>query len=125
MARVTIEDCTKIIPSRFELVVLAAQRAKEISSGAKLTVDRENDKNAVVALREIAVGNVNPADLKESLIKKNMRSQPSADKDVPDDDFSSSTSAEVMREMKNFESVDEDDDAFEDGYSDMEDDLKD
>lgn len=125
MARVTIEDCTKIIPSRFELVVLAAQRAKEICAGARLTVDRQNDKNAVVALREIAAGNIDPESLKDSLIKKFMHSQPSADKDVPDDEFSSQTSSEAMREMQSFEGSEEDDDAFDDGYSDMEEDLKD
>jgi DNA-directed RNA polymerase subunit omega len=54
MARVTVEDCIEIVPDRFELVALAAQRAKQIASGAPLTLDRDNDKDAVVALREIA-----------------------------------------------------------------------
>jgi DNA-directed RNA polymerase subunit omega len=54
MARVTVEDCILIIPNRFELVVTAAQRAKQISSGMPLTIDRDNDKDAVVSLREIA-----------------------------------------------------------------------
>ena len=54
MARVTVEDCVGMVPNRFELVLLAAQRARDIRSGAELTVDRDNDKNAVVALREIA-----------------------------------------------------------------------
>lgn len=54
MARVTVEDCVEKVPNRFELVLLAAQRARDIHSGAALTVERDNDKNAVVALREIA-----------------------------------------------------------------------
>ena len=54
MARVTVEDCVRLVPNRFDLVLMAAQRAREISSGAALTVDRDNDKNPVVALREIA-----------------------------------------------------------------------
>ena len=54
MARVTVEDCILIVPNRFDLVVLAAQRAKQISSGMPLTIDRDNDKDAVVSLREIA-----------------------------------------------------------------------
>ena len=54
MARVTVEDCVERIPNRFELVMLAAKRSREISSGSSLTVERDNDKNPVVALREIA-----------------------------------------------------------------------
>ncbi len=54
MARVTVEDCVGLVPNRFELVLLAAQRARDIRSGADLTVEKDNDKNAVIALREIA-----------------------------------------------------------------------
>ena len=54
MARVTVEDCVRMVPNRFELVLLAAQRARDVRSGAELTVERDNDKNAVIALREIA-----------------------------------------------------------------------
>lgn len=54
MARITVEDCVEKIPSRFELVMLAAQRARNISAGASLTIDKDNDKNPVIALREIA-----------------------------------------------------------------------
>lgn len=56
MARVTVEDCVKVVPNRFELVLLAAQRARDISAGQDLSVDRDSDKNPVVALREIAEG---------------------------------------------------------------------
>ena len=69
MARVTVEDCVQKIPNRFELVMLAAQRARHISAGAPLAVDRDNDKNPVVALREIAEEAVTLPDLEESLIK--------------------------------------------------------
>ena len=54
MARVTVEDCVRMVPNRFELVLLAAQRARDIRSGAELAVEQDNDKNAVIALREIA-----------------------------------------------------------------------
>ena len=69
MARVTVEDCVDKIPNRFELVVMASQRARGISAGAQLTVDRNNDKNPVVSLREIAEETVSTEDLTEELIK--------------------------------------------------------
>ena len=68
MARITVEDCVDKVPNRFELVLLSAHRARMISNGSPLTVDRENDKNPVVALREIADENVSPEDLNEDLI---------------------------------------------------------
>ena len=68
MARVTVEDCVEKVPNRFELVLLAAQRAREISAGAQMTVERDNDKNPVVALREIAEKAISPEDLKEELV---------------------------------------------------------
>jgi DNA-directed RNA polymerase subunit omega len=68
MARVTVEDCVDKVPNRFELVLLAAQRSRAISSGEVLTIDRDNDKNPVVALREIADETVDPATLKEDVI---------------------------------------------------------
>lgn len=73
MARITVEDCVERIPNRFELVMLASQRARKISSGAALTVDRDNDKNPVVSLREIAEETVMTEDLKEELIKTHQR----------------------------------------------------
>jgi DNA-directed RNA polymerase subunit omega len=69
MARVTVEDCVVKIPNRFELVLLAAQRAREITSGAPLSVDRDDDKNPVVALREIADETVALDHLKDSLVR--------------------------------------------------------
>lgn len=68
MARVTVEDCIEKIPNRFELVLMAAHRARMISAGGAITVDRDNDKNPVVALREIGDGTISPDDLKEDLI---------------------------------------------------------
>jgi DNA-directed RNA polymerase subunit omega len=68
MARVTVEDCVDKVPNRFELVLLAAHRARTISAGAPITLERENDKNPVVALREVAERTVSPEDLKEDLI---------------------------------------------------------
>lgn len=65
MARVTVEDCVEEVPNRFELVVLAAERAKHIAAGAPLTIERDNDKNPVIALREIAGKNVDPDNLRE------------------------------------------------------------
>ena len=69
MARVTVEDCILKVPNRFDLVMIASQRARGISSGAALTVERDNDKNPVVALREIAEATVNTGDIEESLIR--------------------------------------------------------
>ena len=68
MARVTVEDCIDKVDNRFELVLLASHRARQISQGAQITVDRDNDKNPVVALREIADETLAPDDLKEDLI---------------------------------------------------------
>ncbi len=69
MARVTVEDCVERIPNRFELVLLAAQRARNISRGEELTVDRDNDKNPVVALREIADATIELNKLEADLLK--------------------------------------------------------
>jgi DNA-directed RNA polymerase subunit omega len=69
MARVTVEDCVVKVPNRFELVLVAAQRAREITAGAELTLDRDDDKNPVVALREIADDTVPLDRLQDSLIR--------------------------------------------------------
>lgn len=73
MARVTVEDCIEKLPNRFELVMVASQRARRIGTGAPLTVDRDNDKNPVVALREIAEETVDTEELKEDLIRGKQR----------------------------------------------------
>ena len=69
MARVTVEDCVERVPNRFELVLFAAQRARNISRGEELTIDRDNDKNPVVALREIADGTLTMEKLEGDLLK--------------------------------------------------------
>lgn len=68
MARVTVEDCIDKVENRFDLVLLASHRARSISSGSAITVERDNDKNPVVALREIADSTISPDDLKEELV---------------------------------------------------------
>jgi DNA-directed RNA polymerase subunit omega len=73
MARVTVEDCIERVPNRFELVLMAAQRAKQLSSGAMLTLERDRDKNPVVALREIAEATVSTESLRESVLRSYQR----------------------------------------------------
>jgi DNA-directed RNA polymerase subunit omega len=96
MARVTVEDCVDKIPNRFDLVLLAAQRAREISGGAEITLERDRDKNPVVALREIADQTVRPENLKESVISSLQRVLPDDD-DEADEIGSLSQSAEALR----------------------------
>ena len=83
MARVTVEDCVDKVPNRFELVMFAAHRAREISAGAALTVDRDNDKNPVVSLREIAEETQSADSLRERLIESN---QTQIEVDEPEED---------------------------------------
>ena len=83
MARVTVEDCVDKVPNRFELVMLAAHRARELSSGAPLTVDRDHDKNPVVALREIAEETQEAAPLRERMIEAQ---QTQIEVDEPEED---------------------------------------
>ncbi len=73
MARVTVEDCVLKVPNRFDLVMMAAHRSRGISAGASLTVDRDNDKNPVVALREIADESIGLGDMRDSLIRSLQR----------------------------------------------------
>jgi DNA-directed RNA polymerase subunit omega len=96
MARVTVEDCVDKVPNRFDLVLLAAQRAREISGGAELTLERDRDKNPVVALREIAEETVRPGQLKESVVLSLQRVLPDDDDEV-DEIGSLSQQAEALR----------------------------
>ncbi|MBL8656770.1 MAG: DNA-directed RNA polymerase subunit omega [Altererythrobacter sp.] len=96
MARVTVEDCVDKISNRFDLVLLAAQRAREISGGAELTIDRDRDKNPVVALREIAEETVRPHELQESAVVNLQKILPD-DEDETDEVGSLSQSAEALR----------------------------
>jgi DNA-directed RNA polymerase subunit omega len=96
MARVTVEDCVDKISNRFDLVLMAAQRARQISGGAELTIDRDRDKNPVVALREIAEETVMPEDLHEALVSTLQRVRIDDD-DAPDEIGSLAASAEALR----------------------------
>jgi DNA-directed RNA polymerase subunit omega len=96
MARVTVEDCVDKIPNRFDLVLFAAQRARQISGGAELTIDRDRDKNPVVALREIAEEMVKPKHLQEAVVQGLQRVQIDDD-DAPDEIGSLAASAEALR----------------------------
>ncbi|MDA0998032.1 MAG: DNA-directed RNA polymerase subunit omega [Proteobacteria bacterium] len=84
MARVTVEDCVEQIPNRFELVVIAAQRARHITAGAEITVERDNDKNPVVSLREIAAKTVDLKELENTLVQTMQRH---IESDEPEDDI--------------------------------------
>ncbi len=96
MARVTVEDCVDKVPNRFDLVLLAAQRAREISGGSELTLDRDRDKNPVVALREIAEQTIVPRELREALVTGLQKILPD-DEDEADEIGSLSQSAEALR----------------------------
>lgn len=97
MARVTVEDCVDKVPNRFDLVLFAAQRARQISGGAELTLDRDRDKNPVVALREIAEETVKPAQLEEAIVNSLQRVQIDDD-EAADDMMSLAASAEALRQ---------------------------
>ena len=96
MARVTVEDCIDKVENRFELVLLASHRARMISQGAALTIDRDRDKNPVVALREIAEETVHPVHLEESVVSSLQRVQID-DEEAPDEVGSLAQSAEALR----------------------------
>lgn len=96
MARVTVEDCIDKVTNRFDLVLLAAQRAREISGGAELTLDRDRDKNPVVALREIAEETIKPDELQDALVSGLQKVQIDDD-EMPDEIGSIAQSAEALR----------------------------
>ena len=107
MARVTVEDCVLQIPNRFELVMLAAQRARDISAGASLTIERDNDKNPVVALREIADVTVEFDVLRNSIVKG---LQKTVEADEPEEEIIDyiSSEQELAREQVQAEAGEED-----------------
>ena len=96
MARVTVEDCVDKVPNRFELILFAAQRARQVSAGADLTIDRDRDKNPVVALREIAEQTVEPRALEEAIVG-NLQKVRVDEEDETDELASLSESAEALR----------------------------
>jgi DNA-directed RNA polymerase subunit omega len=115
MARVTVEDCMSVVENRFELVVVAARRAKDIASGARLTVERDNDKNAVIALREIAQGSVQCDILRESIVKglqKRMKYESNEDEHL-DENAEGQTDELAMEFMQNISHIGTSDDIIE------------
>lgn len=96
MARVTVEDCIDKVSNRFELVLLASHRSRQISSGGQISVERDNDKNPVVALREIADAELSPGDLKEDLIHS---LQKHVEVDEPEDVMEAPSADEPMAEI--------------------------
>ena len=123
MARVTVEDCVEIIPNRFELVLSAAQRAREIDLGSPLHVLRDNDKNTVVSLREIAEKHVCQSELEEGIIRRFQKAgqideedeallaSQNADEDEADDGYDEAELLAALREAMG-------DDMFKDTKSD-------
>lgn len=129
MARVTVEDCIEKVPNRFELVMLATQRARKIGSGAALTIDRDNDKNPVVALREIADETVNIAALKEEIITSNQRFLPQDEEEEKIDlmdgekewaEIAASANAAAREEYADIEDDEEEEEEDEDLFEDEE-----
>ncbi len=96
MARVTVEDCIQVVQNQFDLVLFAGQRARQLASGAPMTLERDNDKNAVLALREIAERTISPDFLREAIIQSNQRIIDSSEEEVGED-MSLAASAEAMR----------------------------
>jgi DNA-directed RNA polymerase subunit omega len=108
MARVTVEDCVLQVPNRFDLVMVAAQRAREISAGAQLTLERDNDKNPVVALREIADKTVNTDELSNSVV---VGLQKHVENDEPEEEgqgFGVGAGEDMLAEMQQAQISDED-----------------
>lgn len=104
MARVTVEDCIDKVDNRFELVLLASHRARQISQGASITIDRDNDKNPVVALREIADETLSPDDLKEDLIHS---LQKHVEVDEPEHDGASASEGQITARSEDDEDMPE------------------
>lgn len=125
MARVTVEDCVLKVPNRFELVMVAAQRARRIGTGAALTVDRDNDKNPVVSLREIAENTVEVEALKEDLIASHQRVFPMDDdkddviEDMQGEEEWNALVAEANAGFATTEDFGDDDDEEEAGIEDI------
>lgn len=125
MARVTVEDCILLVPNRFELVMMAGARAREIASGAVLQVDRDRDKNPVVALREIAEEKLSLDGMKENLVKGYQRrvdtdSSEEELKELMAEEQKWATAAAAMAEGMAGADADEDEDEDEEGAADEE-----
>lgn len=103
MARVTVEDCVEVVPNRFELVLLAARRAREIAAGATITLPRDNDKNPVIALREIAEQTIPLVSVKDALIRSMQRN---AFRDESDEDLESEFEEEMLASDRSAAAID-------------------
>ena len=106
MARVTVEDCVEKIPNRFDLVLMAAHRSRNISAGSELTIDRDNDKTPVVALRELAEETLDLPDLRESLVMGLQRV-------IIDDDMPEEEEPEIIMNLEHGESKEQEMDEAE------------
>ena len=101
MARVTVEDCVKKIPNRFDLVIAAAQRSREISNGVSIEVDRDNDKNPVVSLREIASEAIDAESLQERFIRSMQKNLIQEDNSIEEEASLEEEFAAYLNETKN------------------------
>ena len=128
MARVTVEDCIDKIPNRFDLVLASAQRARNISTGNPLTIDRDNDKNPVVALREIALETIDPDFLRDEIIKglqKLSNIVISENEDESDEETSEGkyTIEDELTDFKNTPLSNDPSESLKTGFQDVGDDL--
>jgi DNA-directed RNA polymerase subunit omega len=127
MARVTVEDCIEIVPNRFELVALASQRTKDIGAGAQITVDRDNDKNPVIALREIANNSIDVAILRNNLAQGvQYRAKVDTQEEDQPETEESMDSMDILSEINSYNSTTPNDDemsgmSFEDEVTDTDD----
>ena len=101
MARVTVEDCVKKVPNRFDLVIAAAQRSREISNGIAIEVDRDNDKNPVVSLREIASEAVDAESLQERFIRSMQKNLIKEENNIEEDETLEQEFAAYLNDTKN------------------------
>ena len=108
MARVTVEDCVKKIPNRFDLVIAAAQRSREISNGVSIEVDRDNDKNPVVSLREIASEAIDAESLQERFIRSMQKNLIKEDNNIEEEASLEEEFAAYLNETKNEAEPDQD-----------------
>lgn len=115
MARVTVEDCVLLVPNRFDLVMVAAQRARQLAGGAPLAIDRDNDKNPVVALREIAEEKLSLSELRDTLIRGH---QKAVEADEPEEEI-----VDLMADENSWMHTTDNSLADEDSLSDAEEDI--
>ena len=126
MARVTVEDCIDKIPNRFDLVLAAAQRARNISTGNPLTIDRDNDKNPVVALREIAEETIDPDFLRDEIIRSLQKlSNPEISDENEDVDMDEILEKQysIEDELTDFKNTNDANENIENGFQDVDESL--